>query len=450
MLDQPKQGKADQSVLNHTKSICPTCLKVIPADVVTDGIGVYIQRTCPEHGPAQGLVWNDLDLYQQARTQSSPNAQLETVSPDSPFYYGLTDQVATRSCLGIFEITQQCNANCPVCIANSSSSDKGSSLTLKQVEWAVDSFKDTVGPKVPIQFSGGEPTVHPAVCDIVSLIRGKGFDNVSMNSNGLLLAGDPDLARRLKDAGMTGVFLQFDGFSSEVYKSIRGKDLLSEKVMAIEHCLEANLSVILQPVIMRSNLPEVWRIIQYAVKAGMAGVDFLPFAASGRHPQQGLSNRERITIPDIMNAIDEQSGGKLKTDDFYSVPCQDQRCAIISYMLIRNGEPVPLTRLVDYAEVKEHYGNLATWEAVLQDLRAKSALCCSSSCCKPAVFDLSAEGYFVVGAHGFQDRWNFDVERAQYCCFHELTAEGTLVPFCWYNIVRGRNGRADEEGHLPV
>lgn len=424
-------------VLKHTESICPECLGVIPAEIVTNEGAVYLRKTCPEHGPAEGLIWSDLALYEKALAEGGPNAALAHVGRKSPFYYGLTDTVAPRSCLGILEITQQCNAACPICIADAPGGGGRLSLTLKQVERAVEMFKDTVGSSVPIQLSGGEPTVHEAVCRIVELIRSQGFDNISMNSNGLLLARKPDLAEALKSAGMTGVFLQCDGFSSSVYTAIRGKDLLDEKLRAIDSCLEAGLSVIVQPVIMKGiNLQEVWKIVQFAVKGGCAGVDFLPFTPTGRYPEWSAELKRQTTIADVLQALESQSAGKLTCGDFYAVPCQDQRCAVISYMLIRNGEPVPLTRLVDYADVRAHYGNLAAWEAVLKDLKNKSG--CSCSCCKPSAFDLSAEGYFVVGSHGFQDRWNFDMERARYCCFHALTAEGTLVPFCWYNIVRGK------------
>ena len=50
-----------------------------------------------------------------------------------------------------------------------------------------------------------------------------------VNTNGLRLASEPDYARLLADAGLDCVFLQFDGVSDDVYRKIRGRDLLSEK-----------------------------------------------------------------------------------------------------------------------------------------------------------------------------------------------------------------------------
>jgi len=434
------QSPTQKRPLNRTESICPDCKRLIPAQNVTDETSVYLQKLCPQHGFSEGLVWSDLALYERAYEQRSPNASLETVSKNSPFYYGLLDKVAKRSCLAILEITHRCNTDCPICIADAPFRKSNPPLTLQQVEHAVDILRDTVGTKVPIQLSGGEPTIHEDICSIVELIRTKGFESLAMDSNGLRLASKPDLAKALRSSGMTGVFLQFDGFSAKVYEKIRGKDLFDVKLRAIESCQDANLSIILQPTISKGiNLHELWAMVQFGVNAEVAGVDFLPFTPSGRYPSWADNPSERTTISDVLNGLEKQSGGQLRADDFYSVPCQDQRCAVISYMLIKKDKLVPLTRLVDYSEVKNHYGNLSDWETIMNALTPSPDLqsgCCSSGGCRATPESLKPEGKFIIGCHGFQDKWNFDLDRARFCCFHELTWEGKLIPFCYYNILR--------------
>ena len=441
LKSENKDKISPKKVINQTESICPECMQRIPAEVVTDGKAVYLQKVCPEHGPSEGLVWSDLELYQKACKEGSPNAKPEPVSPGNPFYYGLCNQVAKRSCLAILEITHHCNTNCPICIAKTPHQKGKPPLTLKQIERAVEVFQDTVGTKVPIQLSGGEPTLHEEILKIVEMIKNRGFESLAMDSNGLLLARRPYLARALKESGMDGVFLQFDGISSPVYEKIRGRNLLDEKIRAIESCQKAGLSIIIQPTVVKGvNLDELWDIVQFAVNAGTAGIDFLPFTPTGRYPSWGEDPISRTTISDVIKGIEEQSAGELKAADFYSVPCQDQRCAVISYLLIREGKLLPLTRIVDYSKVKSHYGNLSNWDTILKDpelnLDSQSCTCSSPCCCKSPFYNLKAEGYFIIGCHSFQDRWNFDLERARLCCFHELTSEGRLVPFCYYNIVR--------------
>gem|GEM_PF-4281802 len=37
-------------VLRKTKSLCPRCLEVIPAEIVDDSGIVKIRKNCPDHG----------------------------------------------------------------------------------------------------------------------------------------------------------------------------------------------------------------------------------------------------------------------------------------------------------------------------------------------------------------------------------------------------------------
>jgi uncharacterized radical SAM superfamily Fe-S cluster-containing enzyme len=365
---------------------------------------------------------------------------VEDLSSESIYNYGLYEAATQRTCLIILDITQQCNANCSVCIADTPFHKSVPPLTTDQVKTNLSLFLREVGTKPPIQLSGGEPTVHGELIPILELIRHMGFDSLEMNTNGLLLAEKPELAQQLKDAGLTGVFLQFDSLTPTVYEKLRGRDVLRQKIEAIENCQKADLPIVLQPTVVKNiNDNEIWNIVRFAVNAGVAGVDFLPFTPTGKLPPWGENPLERLTIADIMLGIENQSKGEISAADLYSVPCPDSRCTIITYTLIRQGKLIPLTRLVDFSEVKEDYGKLVEWETILNDLEQKnSTQSCSSSCCGTPRYDLRADGYFVIGCHGFQDQWNFDVERAKLCCFHELTPKGKLVPFCYYSMVRNQ------------
>lgn len=432
-----------EHILNTTESICLDCRQTVPAKILTDGKRVFLRKACPHHGESTGLIWSDLNLYKSICKQNSPNAPVEILSPESIYHYGLYDEATQRTCLIILDIIQQCNTNCNVCIADSSSYKDVPPLTLDQIKRNLDLFQSEVNTRPPIQLSGGEPTLHEELIPILQMIRTKGFNTLEMNTNGLLLADNPELARQLKDEGLTGIFLQFDGITPSVYEKIRGRNLLGEKIKAIENCQKAELPVILQPTIIKNiNDKELWNIVRFAVNGGMAGVDFLPYTPTGKLPPWGQNPLERVTISDIMKGLEEQSQGELRAEDLYSVSCPDSRCAIISYTLIRQHKLVPLTRLVDYSEVKGHYGNLAEWDNILKDLGQKPASsqpCCpSSSCCGTPRYDLRADGYFVIGCHGFQDPWNFDLNRAKLCCFHELTPTGKLIPFCYYSITRNQ------------
>ena len=55
-----------------------------------------------------------------------------------------------------------------------------------------------------------------------------------MGTNGLRIAREQGYLRRLADAGVRTLYLQFDGLDDEVYRITRGKPLLQDKLKVIE------------------------------------------------------------------------------------------------------------------------------------------------------------------------------------------------------------------------
>jgi uncharacterized radical SAM superfamily Fe-S cluster-containing enzyme len=51
------------TILKQTESLCPKCLRVIPAQVVTEGRAVYQEKACPEHGMFKNYLWPDAVHY---------------------------------------------------------------------------------------------------------------------------------------------------------------------------------------------------------------------------------------------------------------------------------------------------------------------------------------------------------------------------------------------------
>ena len=53
--------------------------------------------------------------------------------------------------------------------------------------------------------------------------------------------------QKLKEAGLSTIFLQFDGTEDAVYEKLRGRPLLAQKLEAIWHCEELGVGVVLVP-----------------------------------------------------------------------------------------------------------------------------------------------------------------------------------------------------------
>ncbi len=436
--------------LAKTESICPVCQKIIPARIVTDENEVFLEKICRDHGDFLGSVWNDYKLYKESyrfhgfcvpsRSQGLEGLQTERVMLENGQI-----ELEQRTCLVLLEVTDRCNLGCPVCIADSSNS-RGD-LPLSRIEWMLKSLIDMGRGAIPIQISGGECTLREDLPQIVSLIKDLNFKFIEVNTNGLEIGRNPDLAWQLADSGLDGTYLQFDGLNGRVHEALRGKDTLEIKQKAIENCLDAGMTVTLASTIVKGvNEDQIWPIIQYGMEQGALGVNFQPFTPSGRFPHYFSDPVKKVTASDIIRAVEKQSEGQVLAKDFVPIPCQDNRCALILYGLVEKGELIPLNRKIDPKLILDHYARLSSWEEILQatDEVLSTQLLCSDIagghlktqvCCNAGKPDLP-DGYFSIGCHDFMDIYNFDLNRANKCCLHELTPEGNIVPFCLYNMLR--------------
>ena len=69
------------------------------------------------------------------------------------------------------------------------------------------------------------------------------------------------------------------------------------------------------------NLDQVGRIVQFGLeRPWIVGISFQPATYSGRFvlPEQ---LEERVTFPDVIAALVEQTGGLFRSDDFMPLPC---------------------------------------------------------------------------------------------------------------------------------
>jgi len=124
-------------------------------------------------------------------------------------------------------------------------------------------------------------------------------------------------------AGLQTVYLQFDVVSGEPYRKLRGFNALPIKQKAIENCRTAGIKIIaLVPTVTRGvNDHEVGDIIRFAADRldVVKGVNFQPVSFTGRIDQD-KREKSRITIPDVIKLVEEQTDGEIPVDAWYPVP----------------------------------------------------------------------------------------------------------------------------------
>lgn len=438
---QGATGQGHPGFIHEVTSMCPVCLVTIQGEVVGTPRGLVMQKACPEHGAFECVVSSDQEAYQRMRETprivSLPARPAMPEAKGCPDDCGLCPAHEQHTCLAIVEITSRCNLPCPVCLADATA--HGTDLPVKQVVSALEALRHAEGGVTPLQIGGGEPTLHPELTAIVREARAMGFKKIEIDSNGLLLARGPELAKKLRAAGLSGVYLQMDSLGAEESVYIRGRELLRHKLRAIENCRAAGLQVVLSVTVVPGvNDRELWELIQFGVEQRLTGVNFQSVVLSGRYPTALAEKGERFTAGHFMRAVEEQSGGRLKANDLMPMSCPDPRCGLLAYVVVtKEGELIPLSRLLDDQKLTKFVADLSDWETLLRQLGCEGANCgCGDSPAAVAELADLLEGAecFSIGFHGMMDAYCFDQERARRCCVHKLTAEGKLIPFCLYNM----------------
>jgi uncharacterized radical SAM superfamily Fe-S cluster-containing enzyme len=446
---------ADYVFYELTRSICPECRRTIDAQVLLRDGKVYLRKRCPEHGRFEALVYADAQAYTSQGKFNKPGtiplAYTSQIEHGCPHDCGLCPDHQQHACLGIIEINSACNMECPLCFANAGA---GFSLTLAEVEEILDGFVHTEGYPEVVQFSGGEPTIHPQIIPMLRAAKRRNIRHVMLNTNGKRIASDDAFLADLADI-RPAIYFQFDGFLAETYRVIRGEpDILDEKLRALDRLAEIGCKVVLVPAIERGvNEREVGAIVRFGMQhPAVLGVNFQPAFHAGRHLAH--DPLQRMTIPDILRLIEQQTAGQFLVSDFVPVPCCFPTCNSVTYAYVDGETVLPITRLLQVEDYLDYISNrilpgfgdevlkalegLWSSSAVPGSAKAASDLLTSCAACQlPDGLDVRAvaERMFMVMLQDFMDPWTFNQKNVMKCCKEFLLPGGKQIPFCAYNSV---------------
>jgi len=442
-----------RQVLSKTESVCPVCLARIPAARVARGENIYLQKTCPKHGDFEAVIWRgrpDFATWVHYKIASYPDRPFTQVEKGCPFDCGLCPNHRQHSCHVLLELTSRCDLGCPICFADAGASTGGYRVpdpSLGQIERWYQRLLEAGGP-FNIQLSGGEPCLRDDLPEIIALGRALGFQFFQLNTNGLRLAQDNNYLQRLIAAGLSTVFLQFDGTEDAIYEKLRGRRLLPQKQAAIEQCASAGVGVVLVPTLVPGvNTDNIGHILRFALRYApmVRGVHFQPVSYFGRYPHPPADS-DRFTIPEVIRAIEAQMQGTIQSDCFAPSSCENALCSFHgNFVLMPDGQLKPLTRRKDETRcccsptvakegaVKSRAFVARQWSAPAAKPEPPSAN--SPSLGEWDVFLARAQTHaFCISGMAFQDVWTLDLERLRDCCIHTASPDARLIPFCAYNL----------------
>jgi hypothetical protein len=464
-------------------------MEVIDAEVVEEDGKAVIKKTCPKHGSFEDVYWSDVSMYQWAEKFARVGKGVQNPRTKEkrgcPFDCGLCPNHKSHTVLGIIDVTNRCNLRCPICFANAAAAGYVYEPTFDQVKEMLANLRANKPVPAPaVQLSGGEPTLRDDLPDIIRTAKELGFPHVEVNTNGIRLAKEPDFVKQLVEAGVSTVYLQFDGVTPEPYKTTRGQDILHHKLKAIENCRKAGInSIVLVVTLVKGvNDDQLGDIIRFAIKNidVIRCVNVQPVSFAGRISQEERK-KWRITIPDFIKAVEKQTDGQISTTDFYPVPCVvpfsnfieaykgkgyvgftcHEHCGTATYVFADDGRMIPVTRFVKVEKLLELLDRYAA-DLEKGGLMTKPKVLAKAIKDVPGTLDMSKapkglnlpkilikllrtgdysalsefhERALMIGCMHFMDPYNFCQDRVERCTIHYAVPDGRIVPFCSMNSI---------------
>jgi 7,8-dihydro-6-hydroxymethylpterin dimethyltransferase len=462
---------------SFSRGLCPQCKKAVDGvRVIRDG-KVYLRKQCPAHGASEGLISGDADWFLRSLTYvkegSRPLEYSTKVERGCPDDCGLCPDHEQHSCLPIIEITNHCNLECPICIVENR---HNYNMTREEMARILDGLVQKEGTLETINLSGGEPTLHPEFFALLDLATAKKqISRVSISTNGLRCAADYAFCEELAKRNVY-VSLQLDALSNPALRVLRGAgDQRAAREKALANLKKAGVRTTIVSTVARGvNDDQIGECVRLLYENDfILSLTFQPAAFTGyggAHfaPHDPL---DVMTIPDVVRAAAEQTGGKLEKSDFLPLPCSHPSCFALTYLLKVDDDFVPFPRFLEldrYLELIANRGTIRPDDQFEEAIRDAIDQMWTSSGQVPdcdrilgvlrrAIFLMYPEDRALelaerlrvgeglvktIFIHAFMDVHTFEVDRIKKCCTHYALPDGRLMPGCAYNnLYRDKDSR---------
>jgi 7,8-dihydro-6-hydroxymethylpterin dimethyltransferase len=355
-----KEFQAPRGLPRKTASVCPECIRVIPAVVREKEGRVVMEKTCRTHGYFWDVISNDVDFYLRMEVYAHDGVGYENPYFDKfkgcPDTCGMCTHHKSHTGLALMDLTNRCNLKCPVCFANANAAGYVYEPSREQIYFMLKTLREQkpVGA-VAVQFSGGEPTLSPLFLDACNMAYQLGFKQIQVATNGIRMANEVGFAQAARDNHLHTLYLQFDGLDDEIYRKVRGVPLLKVKQRAIENARKTHspadelaagksdkpLSVVLVPTLVGGfNESQIMPTIDFALENldVVRGVNFQPVALTARIPDKDRFAM-RFTQSDLVRILCNE--GPFEKSDFFPVPSVAPISELVS--IIHGEEKMTLT-----------------------------------------------------------------------------------------------------------
>ena len=189
-------------------------------------------------------------------------------------------------------ITEYCNFKCPYCRGLKDSiygSRKIKELSFEEIKQNIDYWCENE-PLENIRFSGGEPTLHKNIVEIVKYAKEKGIKRIAISSNG---SNKFELYQKLIDAGVNDFSISLDASCASDGDMMAGYiegswNKVVKNIKEISKLTYVTVGVVLTP----TNISKTLETIRFAHDLGVADIRIIS-AAQWNKPIPRLNEIEK-------------------------------------------------------------------------------------------------------------------------------------------------------------
>jgi len=471
-------------VIEKTMTVCPECKLVIQGTIYKDEDNVMIRKYCPDHKWTVEKYWEDYEMYMKMRKynyfgRGFDNPNYKATGAMCPFECGMCQRHKSHTGLANVVVTNRCHLSCWYCFFYAKEGEPIYEPTVDELEKMFVNLRNQKPiPANALQISGGEPTMHPQIEEVVRRAKKAGFDQIQLNTTGINLGLNPDQAVRLRHAGVSTLYMSFDGVSKRANPKNHW-----ETPLALKAARKAGIGVVMVPTVIRTiNDHELGSMINFGLNNIdiVRAINFQPVSLVGRMPSR-LREKQRISIPGAIKLIEEQTNGVIRKDHWFSVPYVGGinrfiealtgeykydlsihfACGAGTYLFLDTDKKVvPLTEFFDAAAFMEHL------QVAMQEIQGHSKIMRRVLATKylmalPKFIEKSKQPKSVnfaklllsiftkhdfasmgklqmnsmfIGMMHFQDEYTYDIHRVEKCDIHYVQPDGEVLPFCTFNV----------------
>lgn len=203
-----------------------------------------------------------------------------------------------------FRITRCCNARCGFCLAPAEETHPDTASLVRRIDWLL-----ARGAR-KLMFCGGEPTLHPALPELLRHARARGA-KTALTSNAIEL---PEGLLPVLHGTGTRVKVSLHGDRAH-HDRLVGREAFHHTTRNLERLLAANIAVSIQTTVVAGGLQAVAWVADYCLATGVRRLGILPFIPRGRGREQrrqfALASGERRTLRSHVAAMRRALNGRL-------------------------------------------------------------------------------------------------------------------------------------------